>query len=81
VSIPTYFDQDCPVCGRNLRIRVEYQGRQVKCRHCQGNFVACDPATGQRTEEDSGLALLQRAEELISAADSRIVRPVKRAAS
>ena len=80
MSIPTYFDQDCPVCGRNLRIRVEYQGRQVKCRHCQGKFVASDPAAGQAPEEGSGLALLQRADELITAADSRIVRPVKTAA-
>ena len=42
MSIPTYYDQDCPVCGRSLRIRVEYQGKVVMCRHCHGEFEAID---------------------------------------
>jgi hypothetical protein len=77
MSVPTYFKQDCPVCGRGLQIRVEYQGRTVKCRHCHGAFEACDPASGQEPSDDSGLALLRRAEDLITAADSRIVRSVR----
>ena len=77
MSVSTYFDEQCPVCGRGLRIRIEYQGRRVKCRHCHGQFVACDPASGIDPPDDSGLALLQRAEQLISAADSRIVRRVR----
>ncbi len=77
MSIPTYYDQDCPVCGRSLRIRGEYQGKEVKCRHCHGQFEAIDPASGLPLPEDSGVALMRRAEELILAADSRIVGPVK----
>lgn len=76
MSVPTYYDQPCPVCGRSLRIRVEYQGRQVKCRHCHGEFEAYDPGSGEHPPEESGLALLQRADELLSVADSRIVRTV-----
>ena len=80
MSVPTYYDQPCPVCGRSLRIRVEYQGRQVKCRHCHGEFEAYDPSHADYPPEQSGLALLQRAEELLSAADSRIVRTVNSSA-
>ncbi len=41
----TCFRQDCPVCGRPLRIAVELLGRDAICEHCQGNFVATDPTT------------------------------------
>ena len=39
-----FFYQECPVCGRHLRIRVEHLGRELACTHCQGLFVARDPA-------------------------------------
>ena len=39
-----YFVQECPTCGRRLQIRVDYLGREVVCQHCQGKFVARDPA-------------------------------------
>jgi hypothetical protein len=80
MSAPTYYDQPCPVCGRSLRIPVQYQGRQVRCRHCHGQFEAYDPSSADYPPEESGVALLQRADELLSAADSRIVRRVKPAA-
>jgi DNA-directed RNA polymerase subunit RPC12/RpoP len=35
-----YFVQSCPTCGRSLRIQIKYLGRQVSCRHCNGQFRA-----------------------------------------
>lgn len=40
--IETYFWQECPACGRTLRIRVEHLGCQVICRHCGRRFTALD---------------------------------------
>jgi len=36
----TFFYQECPVCGRSLRVRVQYYGREMSCTHCKGEFVA-----------------------------------------
>ena len=60
----TCFIQDCPTCGRTLRIRVEYMGRQLTCQHCRGKLTA-------KAEEDAAnvsdsLALLQRADALLN---------------
>jgi hypothetical protein len=38
-----FFYQECPVCGRHLRIRVEHLGRELAWTHCQGLFIARDP--------------------------------------
>ena len=65
----THFVQQCPTCGRSLRVRVEYLGRQVACQHCHGRLLACDPESPQYSLSDSGLALLRRADELLSRAD------------
>ena len=46
VGNPVCYHQNCPVCGRNLRIRVRLLGRRVYCQHCCGGFVASDAATG-----------------------------------
>jgi hypothetical protein len=43
-----FFYQACPVCGRSLRIRVALLGRNVCCSHCDGSFVAADPAIPAR---------------------------------
>ncbi len=43
-----FFFQACPVCGRSLRIRVALLGRHVCCGHCDGSFVAADPALAVR---------------------------------
>ena len=61
----TYFMQECPTCGRNLQIRIEYLGKQVACLHCDAEFEACDPASAAYPPMKSGLALLQRADELL----------------
>ena len=63
MSGATYFVQDCPTCGRRLEVRVEYLGRTVKCRHCNGRFEATDrpckfPAADSR--------LLDRVNELLA---------------
>ena len=74
MSPKTYFHQDCPTCGRTLQVRVEYLGRQITCQHCGAHFEAHDPASGTCPPSESGIALLKRAEELLSAADSGIFR-------
>jgi hypothetical protein len=40
MSALTFFYQNCPVCGRSLRISAKYFGRQMSCTHCQGEFRA-----------------------------------------
>ena len=40
------YHQNCPVCGRNLRIRVRLLGRLVYCQHCGGGFTATTACEG-----------------------------------
>jgi hypothetical protein len=40
MSAMTFFYQECPVCGRSLRVPVKHFGRQMSCSHCQGEFSA-----------------------------------------
>ena len=61
----TYFVQECPTCGRNLQIRIEYLGKEVICQHCDASFEACDPTSSAYPPSDSGIALLLRADELL----------------
>ncbi len=61
----TFFVQECPTCGRRLQIKVEYLGRKLVCRHCQGTLIATDPAAQRPEEGASGSALLRRANELL----------------
>jgi hypothetical protein len=70
MSKSTYFVQECPTCGRNLEVRVEYLGRRVVCQHCRGQFVACDTDHADYCSE-SGTALLRRAEELLEMSSRR----------
>jgi len=65
-----YFDQECPTCGRRLQVRVEYLGRTVICRHCRGEFEACDPSSPAYPPSESGIRLMQRAEELLASAET-----------
>ena len=60
-----YFNQQCPICGRGLKVRVAYLGRKVVCQHCDGTFQASDPESGEPLPMESGLGLLSRAQELI----------------
>jgi len=69
MSRATFFIRDCPTCGRRLQIRVEYLGRQVKCKHCDAEFQASlTPTPGNHA--DSGVSLLERANQLLDSFDS-----------
>jgi hypothetical protein len=71
VRSPVFFHQQCPVCGRVVRVRVSLLGRQVFCQHCQGSFVASDPSMS-----DGGVSqvtpivddLIERANDLLARA-------------
>jgi hypothetical protein len=59
-----YYTQECPTCGRSLRVRVAYLGKQVVCQHCDARFSAVDPASA--LEEDiRDSSLLERADLLL----------------
>lgn len=66
----TYFVQECPTCGRNLQVRVQYLGKQVICQHCGARFEACEPGSAAYPPSNSGLSLLRRAEELLETASA-----------
>jgi hypothetical protein len=68
-----YYVQECPTCGRNLQIRVEYLGKRVACQHCSAKFEASDPSSKRYAQGDSGLSLLERADELIEAASQSTI--------
>ena len=61
----TYFVQECPTCGRNLQVRVEYLGKQVVCQHCSARFEACEPGSSAYPPLTSSMSLLERAEHLL----------------
>jgi hypothetical protein len=63
-----YFVQECPTCGRNLQIRVNYLGKDVVCQHCAAEFEACDPNSAAYPPSESSLSLLNRVDELIETA-------------
>ena len=74
----TFFLQECPTCGRGLRIRVEYLGKRVVCQHCRGQLVACDPESNRYGSRDS--AVIRKAEQLLEraaekTAQSRLQHP------
>ena len=61
----TFYVQQCPTCGRRLRICVEYLGKSIQCRHCRAVFKACDPENAVPCD-DRHDHLLQRVEELLA---------------
>ena len=36
------YTQNCPICGRQLRVKTCYIGMTLTCQHCHGNFIARD---------------------------------------
>ena len=46
------FYQPCPVCGRSIRMPVQYFGREVTCVHCGGEFRADDQASVSASADD-----------------------------
>jgi len=69
MSSRTYFSQDCPTCGRKLRIRVEYLGKLLVCQHCNGRLRAREATRIDEAEESS--KILKRANELIASVEHR----------
>ena len=57
------FIQECPTCGRRLRIRVEYLGRKLACSHCRGKLIARDPSGPEGGA--CGSEMMVRAEQLL----------------
>ena len=74
MSKSTYFVQECPTCGRQLEIRVDYLGREVVCQHCQGKFVTRDPANARLDSAHCDSELLRRADELLESVQRRQAR-------
>lgn len=64
-----FYVQQCPTCGRRLRICVEYLGRSIQCRHCRAVFIACDPENSEPCD-DRHSGLLQRVDELLALQES-----------
>jgi hypothetical protein len=76
----TYFVQECPTCGRNLQVRVEYLGKRVVCQHCKARFEACDPASAAYPPMESSLSLLARADQLLIESAARALTTSARTA-
>lgn len=70
MSRSTYFVQECPTCGRNLQVRVQYLGKQVVCQHCSARFEAYDPTSGAYPPPNSSISLMERAEQLLQTASA-----------
>lgn len=65
-----FYVQPCPACGRSLQVRVVYLGKGITCQHCDATFVAQQAVRTPRPS-DSGIALLDRADELLKAIEAR----------
>lgn len=53
MAVQTNFRQDCPSCGRALRLSLQALAKTVRCEFCGCRFQAHDPA--QTTTETSAL--------------------------
>ena len=74
MSNSTYFVQECPTCGRRLQIRVEYLGKRVVCRHCQGEFLAADATNCRIDLAEQSNDLMRRSDELLQSATRQQAR-------
>jgi hypothetical protein len=66
--VSAHFIQECPVCGRPLRISLYYGGWSLVCQHCHGRFVARDPADNDNSKASREDDLLHRASQLLAMA-------------
>ena len=64
MSSATYFVRGCPICGRQLQVRVIDLGKEVKCRHCLGEFVASESGS-RATAVEPMQPIMQRVNELL----------------
>jgi predicted RNA-binding Zn-ribbon protein involved in translation (DUF1610 family) len=58
-SLPTYFHFECPTCGRQLKARMRYLGKNVTCPSCHREVTA-DPFEADHCESS-----LERAARLL----------------
>lgn len=42
IAEPRGVFQECPACGRELRINRKYAGQVVRCKHCAAGFTLAD---------------------------------------
>ena len=63
----THFVQSCPTCGRKLQVRIEYDGREMVCQHCGGDFLA----EASANVEEKGDGILDRVEALLDSTPPR----------
>jgi chromosome segregation ATPase len=42
--VKQYLELACPNCQRSLRVRTEYLGKRIVCKHCQRQFTPVAPA-------------------------------------
>ncbi len=75
MSTSVYFMQECPTCGRNIQVAVKFLGRKLVCQHCGAVFEACDPTSATYPPGNSGIALLDRASQLLESTDVYRARP------
>ena len=66
MPLETYYMQDCPTCGRALKIRVKYLGQTLACQHCRGKFEARENSIGPGHVGDDRPTMIQRADQLLS---------------
>ena len=57
--------QECPVCGRPLKIRREYLGRVLTCGHCHGRLLVDVSTEHGGAEPRIGDGLMRRADQLL----------------
>jgi len=69
--MPATFTQDCPICGRPLRVLLSDANRRLCCQHCGGAFLASGPQSPTPSGECWPTALLRRADELLALAAAR----------
>lgn len=66
----TFFVQDCPICGRQLEVRLELLGRSAACPHCHGRFEARDGSgIGHDSRGALQVDLMERADALLHMLD------------
>jgi len=68
------YHQNCPVCGRSLRIGVTLLGRRVYCQHCGGGFIATESATDPKADGGRGTRRLDAVDALIERAEMLLER-------
>src|SRR5689334_3549370 len=63
MSTSSHFRTPCPQCHRDLKVRLEYVGKQVTCKHCGLVFTVPAPreeAPSARAPEGDELSLLEQ---------------------